>query len=316
MYRSMSVLLSLALFTLISCRAKSSRVDSDSAGGGDTGHGPVCRAGSEDDEVVQDWEGIYNHQIFRGHSEDGFTFTDESVLLLDHASAPDATIDEEGQRSIYFVNGEVGKHGIWRAIENEEGVFVIDDCVRLDGVFNGDAVDPDIVRLPTGELRMYYYEGSFIGVADPSEDGVDRILAATSTDGIHFEVDGIAFEAENANEPSVVKLPDGSWLMAIASGTEGHKTLLAHSVDGLTFSLTGAGLDGGVPELMMTADGDIRCFITGFGIESHISRDNGATWTKESGTRLQAELTDVTADPSAIKISDGTTELYYKTIPL
>lgn len=254
--------------------------------------------------------GPYYHQIFRGTSTDGFSFEDESVLLLDHASVPDAIVGQDGKRSIYYINGMPGRHGIWIAREQSDGTFVTEDCVRIDGEFNANAVDPDVLWLPTGEMRLFYFEGNFVGSAGPMEEA-HPFYAATSSDGIHFEVDGLALEVEEATDPSVVQLNDGTWLMAISQGSQ---TLFAASTLGLEYQLTGAVVEGGVPELALLDDGSLRCFVTGNGIESHRSTDNGATWTKESGTRLSGPTGQVTADPSLIKLSDGTFELYYKTM--
>lgn len=266
-----------------------------------------CEAGDPNQEPPPGHP--YFHQVYRAFSSDGLTFTPENMLLLDHASVPDAVLRPGGETWAYFVNGQPGQHGIWAARETEAGTWEIVDCVRLDGVFNGNAVDPDIMVLPDGRYRLFYYEGFFVGPPPAGPEPAHLIFSAVSEDGLNFTVERELIAVENVTDPSVVQLPDESWLMALSQGS---RTLLAASNDGYDFELTGVVVEaGGVPELAVLPDGWLRLFVTARGIESLISDDDGHTWTQEPGERIFATGM-ITADPSLVAMPDGTYTLFYK----
>lgn len=266
-----------------------------------------CEAGDPNQKLFPGHP--YFHQVYRAFSSDGLSFTLENVLLLDHASVPDAVLRPNGETWVYFVNGQPGQHGIWAARETDTGTWVHMDCVRLDGVFNGNAVDPDVMLLPDGRYRLFYYEGFFVGPPPASPEPVHPIFSAVSEDGLNFTVERELITVENVTDPSVVQRPDGSWLMALSQGS---RTLLAASSDGYNFELTGVVVEaGGVPELTVLPNGQLRLFVTGRGIESLISDDGGQIWTQEPGERIfVADM--ITADPSLVAMPDGTYTLFYK----
>jgi hypothetical protein len=232
--------------------------------------------------------------------------------LLDHASVPDAILRPNGEVWVYFVNGVPGKHGIWIAKSSTSGSWDIVDCVQLNGRFNGNAVDPDIVLLSDGRYRLFYYEGHFVGPNPPNE-GPHPIFSAISDDGLNFEIEGQLIAVEKVTDPSVVQLANDRWLMALSLGT---RTLLADSDDGYDFELTGVAVElGGVPELAILADGNVRLYVTTEGIKSAISSDKGQTWAVEPGTRLSSSQGEILADPSLITTSDGGWVLFYKVAP-
>jgi hypothetical protein len=249
--------------------------------------------------------------VYQAFSQDGLFFSPEGKLLLDHASVPEAVVRKDGEVWLYYVNGVGGQHGIWAAKMKADGTPEVQGCVLIDGRFNGNAVDPDVVRLPDGRYRLFYFEGSFtsgpqVGTAKPSP-----IFSATSADGVHFTLERQLIAVPGVTDPSVIAMPDGSWLMALSQGS---KTLLASSADGQAFALTGVVVTlGGVPELAQLSDGRIRLFVTaGGGIQSTLSTDAGRTWSSEPGMRLTGQGGRISADPSIIRLADGTWVLYYK----
>jgi hypothetical protein len=242
-------------------------------------------------------------------SSDGFNFVPNDELLLEHASVPDALIRPDGEMRIYFVNGEPGRHGIWLAKPSDSGTWELIDCIRLDGKFNGNAVDPDIVILDDGRYRMFYFEGYFVKSA-PRKKRIHPIFSAISDDGLNFKVEGQMISAERVTDPSVIQMANGKWLMALSHGD---RTLLAGSDDGYDFDLTGVEVElGGVPELAVLADGNIRLYITARGIKSLLSADDGETWIVENGSRLSSKTGEIVADPSLITTESGDWILVYK----
>lgn len=264
-----------------------------------------------------DANGPYFHQVYRAFSSDGVTFKPEGRLLLDHASVPDAVARADGQVWLYYVNGQPGQHGMWAARVTSGGPLEVKGCVLLDGRYNPNAVDPDVVRLPDGRYRLFYYEGAFVGPRPrPGQpEPPHPIFSAVSSDGLRFTVERQLLAVEGVTDPSAVLLKDERWLMALS---QGQRTLLAASADGRSFTLTGVTVDlGGVPELTLLADGRVRLFVTGRGgIQSLVSADSGTTWTAEQGARLAGAGGQIVADPSLLAMPDGSWTLYYKTAAL
>ena len=305
----------------------------------------TCESGGSDHDPAPG--GPYFHQVYRAHSGDGLDFAPENQLVLDHASVPDAVLMPDGSTLLYYVNGLTEQHGIWVATQSPEGAWGVIDCVRLDGEFNGNAVDPDVILLDDGRLRLFYYEGRFVGPRPLSgEEPPHPIYSAVSRDGVNFSVEARLLAVEGVTDPSVVRLPSGAWLMALSQGprtllahsqdgntfqlrgdpiklggvlelalSQGPRTLLAHSQDGNTFQLRGDPIKlGGVLELALLPGGRLRLYVSAMGIKSLISEDNGVTWTEEPGTRLSSRDGGILADPSLIS-SNGEWTMYYKIVP-
>jgi hypothetical protein len=92
--------------------------------------------------------------------------------------------------------------------------------VLLDGVFDGDAVDPDVLREQDGSFRLYYFRGHFVTPPPPLPEP-SRFYSAHSSDGLNFSIDGEVFALDNSTDPSVVRLPDGRRLLAVAQNNAG-----------------------------------------------------------------------------------------------
>jgi hypothetical protein len=168
------------------------------------------------------------------------------------------------------------------------------------------------VLLSDGRYRLFYYEGHFVEPRSPNE-GPHLIFSAISEDGLNFKIERQLIAVETVTDPSVVQLANDRWLMALSQGT---RTLLADSDDGYDFELTGVVVElGGVPELAILADGNVRLYVTAGGIKSVVSHDDGQTWAVEPGTRLSSSQGGILADPSLITTSDGRWVLFYKVAP-
>ncbi len=238
----------------------------------------------------------------RTSSIDGITFENESELIIEHASVPDGVIGPDGAQWVYFVNGEPGQHGIFVAHELADGEWEIINCVRIDGVFEGDAVDPYVVRLADGRYRLFYFLGHFVSPVQPG-DNLHPIYSAISEDGINFTVEQKLIEVEGITDPTAIELPDGTWLLAFARAQEGN-TLLASSPDGYNFTLTDHLFEGGgIPELGLLADGRVVLYTS----QMFISNDNGSSWEATDGF-----VPGGGADPSLVPLPDGSNFFYFK----
>jgi hypothetical protein len=207
----------------------------------------------------------------------------------------------------YYVSGS-GAHGIYLAEKDQLGNWKRGKKILLDGQFNGNAVDPDVIKLDDGRYRLFYYKGYFVTPPPPNYT-THEIYSAVSNDGVNFAVEGKVFESDNITDPTVIKLNDGTYLMACVRGS---LDIFAKSLDGKNFQATGVTIqNGGIPELVKLDDGSIRLFYNGpGGIISSRSTDGGLTWTKENGARLS--FSGGIADPSVIKRADGKWYLFVK----
>lgn len=244
---------------------------------------PLSREGCEvkptpadADTAPPDKAGPYYHQVVLGHSTDGVTVTG-ATQVLEHASVPDGVQLADGRVYIYYING--AHHGIEVALVEGHAVRPMGP-ISLDGIERpSGVVDPDATLLPNGKVRLVYFSG--FGPPAPNQASrTPTMCLADSDDGVHFTVLGraIAFN-EITTDPSLARLPDGSWLMALSQGPW---TVLARSKDGLTFEPYSKVAYGGVPEISALADGRVRLYVCARGIESYISADRGETWQREA----------------------------------
>ncbi len=246
---------------------------------------------------------IYGHQIYLTTSPDGLTFDGDGALILDHASVPDLVLGPDGRLWVYFVNGEPGKHGIFAARQGEGGDWEVLGCVTLDGQFNGNAVDPNVTRLPDGRIQLVYFEGSFVGGPKPGPDAPHPIYRAVSEDGLRFTVQERLIAAPGVTDPSVVRLSDGSWLMALQrQGT----TLLARSADGAAYELLETTFqDPGIGDLGVLPDGRVALYLS----QIHVSADGGQTWETVPG-RVPGDGMDA----SIVALPEGGYAFAYKRV--
>lgn len=249
------------------------------------------------------------HQVRMAASPNGYDFEAQGDVLLGQASVPEGVLTQAGL-AFYYVNGG-NQHGMFRAKANGAS-WDRGEPVLLDGAFNSNAVDPDVVVLGNGRYRMFYFEGDFGGSPRPGgPNPVSYFYSALSDDGITFTVEGQVFEAEGGTDPTAVRLDDGTWLLAVARG-QANEVIVARSADGAVFEVVNTLTGAGIPELSLTPGG-VRLFFNGLnGIISAHSTDLGGTWDLEPGFRLSTR--SLAADPSVIAMPDGSWRMFYKTV--
>jgi hypothetical protein len=188
--------------------------------------------------------------------------------------------------------------------------------IYIEGIIDGNAVDPDILQLQDGRYLLTYMRGQF-GQANP--EAVPTIYSAWSYDGVYFFDPQVLFKPGAGSgsvtpvvtDPSVVQLKNGSWLMAISNPAAANASLYT-SQNGVQFTANGVTLSAFSPDLQVLADGRVRIFYAdgpSGGIGSRISSDGGQTWTSESGARKSG----AGFDPSVFKMADGSWRLLFKT---
>lgn len=199
------------------------------------------------------------------------------VEALAHASAPDATRLPDGTIGVYYNSGETG--GIWLARLMGSTLTKV-SAITVNGVLRPERMADVNVDLINGKVRMFYLNGLGPG-------GGRTFCVAESSDGLSFTIIAAAIQFPGTEaDPTVVRLSDGSWLMAFSR--ESHSGVgFARSSDGLTFTQFSTAAIGAIPELAIAPDGRPRLYVCSGGVQSYISSDAGTTWTRE-GTVIDA----------------------------
>ena len=201
---------------------------------------------------------------------------------------------------------------------------------RIVGLFTQDAIDPDIVVLPDGSLRIYYLARVDAG------DIKGRIFSARSNDGHVFwqesgtrydnpyrgidhkaiHVDGPKWKLFNHVNIPPTRQGSARWTAASYEPEKvlDHNTIVsATSVDdGLTYTVDDdlPGLTGAVLSIKRFPEG-FRMYYHGEApegtvIKSAFSRD-GDRWQEEQGVRLEFG-----GCPTVVQTADGRYRMYYE----
>ena len=267
--------------------------------------------------------GPYFHEVRGAISKDGLEFEVLAGPFFQHASVPDVlelTKDSKaGKREtllVYFVDGSVAP---------PPGVDTICMATSIDGKtwsqkkkvvlaqkhHTGWAVDPSVVELPDGRIRMYFIgmDLSNIELKKPNP-----VYSAISEDGVYFEAEpGIRFISSGPIiDPEVIRAEE-EWLMFFWEVEGQPGTFLACSKDGLKFELNrNFHLDLGIiPGAVRLPSGKVRIFVVEHGgiMSAVFDPASGSPPVIEKGARIEGG-----ADPSPVRRLDGTYYLAFKTI--
>jgi hypothetical protein len=247
----------------------------------------------------------FKDQTYFTTSSDGLTWA-EGTLLAEKASVPEVIYTTQGVYWAYWVDfTDVSGPGT-----EDIGVARSADGVtweKLGTVNFGDLggmtpVDPDVIELPDGRLRMYFYD-----IAGPQ--GQNSIYSAVSSDGITFALDaGSRFTLSNIYDPNVIVLPDGRYRMYlnmqdIVSATSSNGGLTFTKDDGVRVE------KGSVPGAIVLPDGSVRLYACGKGISAYKSTD-GFTFTLEKEGVVTASGGAIICDPSVTETPNGYLMVY------
>ncbi|MFH0796151.1 MAG: hypothetical protein V2A65_03735 [Candidatus Omnitrophota bacterium] len=267
--------------------------------------------------------GPMNDETFGAVSDNGLDFTILPGPFFEHASVPDVLefskdgpAGKAGTLLLYFVDFSEargpGTETISMATSTDGTTWSEKEPIVLAGKRNqGATVDPSVIELPDGRIRMYFFGSEMTGGDPAMVPGDHKIYSAISGDGIHFKVEeGVRFQSPSTTDPDVVR-SGSEWFMVLSKGRD---TLLARSNDGLTFNLDRDFIlsFGGVPGAVMLPGGKIRIFVCGReGILSALF-DPGTGTISEEGTRIKGKTGGLVADPSPIQRRDGSYYLIFK----
>jgi hypothetical protein len=233
------------------------------------------------------------HQVVVARTSDGLTL-DDPRIVQSAASVPDGVRTADGRVLVYYVNG--AQHGVWVGAVTATSLTPIGP-ISIDGVRDPlGVVDPDAYRVGD-RIRIAY-------LANFTTQSERAICLAESEDGVSFRTLGMAIDLrgrELITDPSVVQLRDGGWLMALSAG---QTTILARSGDGVSFTLGERLTIGGVPELALLANGDVRLYVCGAGIVAYRSTST-TSWQREQVVATRGPNGSMlVCDPSSVAGTD------------
>ncbi len=268
------------------------------------------------DQQVQPGENpLANHDTFIAYGDDADSVIASTEPIFEGASVPEVVQLENGDLLLYFVDAETlnsgsgGTEQIGYSKSSDGGVTWSEkDHVVFSGKINqGPAVDPSLVELEDGTLRMYFY-GPDGPITDLAADTTEHnVYSAVSEDGISFAVEeGIRFTAQKLTDPEVV-FHQGRWLMYYSLGTT---TGIATSNDGLAWSDTEFDWSGGgVPGAFVDNDDVVHLYgCNPQGLLTASSVD-GVEFTEEPVQAFSETVMGV-CDPSPVMMGSGVMMVY------
>lgn len=281
-------------------------------------------------KVPGNGDDVQEHDVYVTRSDDPTAFEDSSEIVFDMGSVPDAVLltqDSEagnaGDLLMYFPSFKnfsgAGDEKIMAAKSTDNGATWIElGLITMENAIEGvTAVDPSLIQLEDGRLRMYFYGSQFVAGQDPASiEGDHNIYSAISEDGLTFTMEaGVRWAQEKITDPDVVYHPDfGTWLMYIS---EGPKTHIITSNDGLEWFDSEFDWDGGgVPGAYVAADGTVYLYGCGQGGITTESSVDGIIFDGTPTVALTTSDQSIICDPSPVLLDDGTVLMVYKKAPV
>lgn len=246
----------------------------------------------------------FKDQTYVSTSADGLTWS-EGVLLAEQASVPEVIYTTKSEYWAYWVdfsNFSGPNTETIGAARSSDGVnWEMMGSVEFTDLGSIAPVDPDVMELPDGRLRMYFFDIA-------GKQGENTIYSAVSSDGIHFTLEtGSRFTQDGIYDPNVAQLPDGSYRMYLNSTD----IVSASSPDGLTFAADeGVRVErGAVPGAIVLPDGSVRLYACSQGISVFASAD-GLNFTLEKQGAIGANQGGIVCDPSVTASPNGYLMVY------
>lgn len=227
--------------------------------------------------------------------------------LLPPPIVPAQTLQPTGQASSCSI-GEFSSLGVLRSTDHGATWVSLGNACWHDASIL--AADPTPLLI-NGSIVLYFLDLKTL-TNDESITTPRIIYRTTTVDGVNFDKPQPAFtQTHDIVDPFVLRMPDGSFRMYLASDQEG--IISAVSGDGLVFTRENGvrSMAGAMPGALLLPDNRVRLFLAGGnegqnGIFSQISAD-GLTFTtlNEPGVRILAQANTITDNPQPIRLADG-----------
>lgn len=271
----------------------------------------ICSCSTENDTTTT--QTVYDDSVVFGTSANELYDWEISSPIIEHASVPDLiqlTQDlgefEKGTLLSYFVDSsesleeDAEKIGMVYSIDNGKTWSDL-ETITILGAEEHIPVDPSIVQLDNGNMRLYYYNIN----AFRNHDNSYSIYVAESTDGINFELLQTSYTSESLiMDPEVVFFND-KWFMYVSQ--EG--IIILNSDDGLTFNKIGFSSMLGSPGAVVV-ENSVHLYGCGNGGVTRAISNDGIIFNQE-----EVVIRNRVCDPSPILLNDGTYAIVLKMFP-
>lgn len=305
-------------FFLLKKKAGQEKLTSDDLPSFNQGQGP-----KQNPEDQNQTNPLINHQAYLAISQDGKTWP-EGNLIRKSASVPEAIQLQKnigqfkiGTLLVYFVDAAKMKGPLTEQIgvisSSDLGqTFQEEGAIELQNKGNLVVVDPSLIQLDDGTLRLYFFDFSVkSNTGVPNQESSHNVYSAVSKDGLKFTLEqGVRFQDNNLTDPEVIQFQN-QWLMYYSTG---QSSKLAISSDGLNFKSQAikGGDVGGVPGALALENG-VKLFGCGKTLNQVFSKD-GLNFQIEIEDIFQGQVKGVACDPSPVKLQDSRYLMVYKTI--
>lgn len=287
-----------------------------------------------DAEAIEAWNEVpkaepsapWNEHINVATSTDFATFTDSGVHVVDHAGVPEI-VQDGGKIWLYYVDGDVDAFlgyaeddpeylqthgwvglGAFALMSSTDGTtFEPEPDFAIEGLVQGEVVDPDITRLPDGTWRMVYVGFDVETAVTPGlwdDDMPHDVYVATSTDLVHWTQEPDPLLSGPYADPTVTCDEAGICTM-VSFG-------LDYSISedgGWTWDFQNANLPFGFgPEFVETGDGLRMAYNSReYGAKLHVAAMTDGVWTDETTDLLPDTYGEA---PSFARTDDGSWLMY------
>ncbi len=261
-------------------------------------------------------QGPYNDKITFATSTDLLNWTPSGKILASHASVPGAVV-KDGAIFVYFV--DVSTDGVKEQLgmiksADQGKTWTAPATLTITGLGDKATADPAPLLLDDGRIRLFYYDINEVrlNASASGSEPTNKIYSAISNDGVNFtQESGVRFERQGIFDPDAVKVGD-TWYLYVGD-INGNKVIVATSTDGLTFTERGTAFQGGAVPDVWYENGTWYLYTAGIDIATST---DGLTFTSAGKRFVDRDQGDVTADPSVVKLANGTYLMLYKVKPL
>jgi len=242
--------------------------------------------------------GPYYHQIYSATSTDGISWIADDTLLFDHASVPGA-VYFNNKLYLYYVNAEHPEHEkLSVGISEDRGAtFTVHD-VQISGSNSPYPVDPNPI-IDGDQIRLTYL-GNFM------QGETNKIVTATSSDGITFTEDGVIFTGNHCDPDLFYDEAGGQWVLFVNGLI---KATASSPTSAFTMDTSFNQTDGSLPSTHKIGD-KYYTYYAGDGIcvAEYI---NGKLSNIADGI---VDFPGLTADPTVAVFGSNDYKMFFKTV--